>query len=237
MSADRALLLQIRPFIPQFSESWAILRTLVQLNCAKRQFSLPAEFRGLHVLSLELDAAHARHASFTVPLANLITDYESESLGPMYGIIRHEPLHVTISTLMWAVQLRSSYYTISNMDGWMDGWMDGTSDTTLELLEVIRAMVPIVTGISNLGAPLAMDFSMADDPPASHNENYENSWLQDTVEALQLLLDKIICFAMSDFGGAHAVPLMITCAVCRYGFLLRTLPSNIHPPTVPCWCR
>jgi hypothetical protein len=56
-------------------------------------------------------------------------------------------------------------------------------DTTHELVEVIRAMVPLVAGTSNIGAPLAMDFSMAYGPPASHSENYVYSWLQDTVEA------------------------------------------------------
>jgi hypothetical protein len=104
-------------------------------------------------------------------------------------------------------------------------------DTAPELVEVIRAMVPVVTGTSNLGAPLAMDFSMANGPPASHNENYVHSGLQDTVEAHQILLDKIVCFAMSDFGGTHAAfRLMIKCAVRRYGFLLRTLPPNICRP-------
>jgi hypothetical protein len=98
-------------------------------------------------------------------------------------------------------------------------------DTALELVEVIRAMVPDVTCINNLGAPLAMDFSMAYGPKASHNENYVHFWLQDTVEAHQLLLNNIVCFAMSDFGGTHvAFRLMITCAVRRYGFLLRTPP-------------
>jgi hypothetical protein len=78
-----------------------------------------------------------------------------------------------------------------------------------------------------------MDFSLADGPPSSHNENYVHSWLQDTVEAHQLLLDKIICFAMSDFGGTHAaIRLMITCVVRRYGFLLRTLPPNIYRPYI-----
>jgi hypothetical protein len=67
---------------------------------------------------------------------------------------------------------------------------------------------------------------MPDGPPASHNKNYVHSWLQDTVEAHQLLMDKIVCFAMSDLGGTHgAFRLMITCAVRRYGFLLRTLPQ------------
>jgi hypothetical protein len=56
-------------------------------------------------------------------------------------------------------------------------------DTTHELLEVIRAVVPDVTGTSDLGAPLAMDFSMADGVPASHNESCVHSWLQETVEA------------------------------------------------------
>jgi hypothetical protein len=103
--------------------------------------------------------------------------------------------------------------------------------TAPELVEVIRAMVPVVTGTSNLGAPLAMDFSVAHGPPTSHNENYAHSWLQDTVEAHQLLFDKIVCFAMSDFGGIHAAfRLMITCAVRRYGFLLRTLPQDICRP-------
>jgi hypothetical protein len=94
-------------------------------------------------------------------------------------------------------------------------------DTTHELVEVIRAMVPVVTGTSSLGSPLAIDFSMADGPPVFHNENYSNSWLQDTVEAHQPLLDKIVRYAMSDFGGTRvAFRLIITCAVR----LLRTLP-------------
>jgi hypothetical protein len=76
-----------------------------------------------------------------------------------------------------------------------------------------------------------MDLSMAYDPPASHNENYVHSWLQDTVEAHRLLFDKITCFAMSDFGGKHtSFRLMITCAVRRYGFLLRFFPPNICRP-------
>jgi hypothetical protein len=107
-------------------------------------------------------------------------------------------------------------------------------DTTPELVEVIRAMVPVVTGTSNLGAPVAMDSSMADGPPTYHNENYVQYWLQDIEEAHQLLLDKIVCFAMSDFGGTHATfSLMITCAVRRYGFLLRTLPTCIYRPYLP----
>jgi hypothetical protein len=109
-------------------------------------------------------------------------------------------------------------------------------DTTPELVEVILTMGPVVTGTSNLGAPLAMDFSMEDGPPASHNENYVHSCRQDTVEAHQLLLDEIVCFAMSDFGETHAAfCLIITCAERRYGFLLRT-PPPLYLPTVPCRC-
>jgi hypothetical protein len=75
---------------------------------------------------------------------------------------------------------------------------------------------------------------MTDGPPASHIENYVHSWLQDAVEAHHLLLDNIVCFATlstSDFGGAHAAfRLMITCAVPRYGLLLRTLALDICRP-------
>jgi hypothetical protein len=101
-------------------------------------------------------------------------------------------------------------------------------DTALELVEVIRAKVPVITGTNILGAPLAMDFSMAYGPTASHTANYVHSWLQDTVEAHQLLLDKIVCFDVSDFGGAHAAfRWMTACTVRRYGFLPRTLPPDI----------
>jgi hypothetical protein len=82
-----------------------------------------------------------------------------------------------------------------------------------------------------------MDFSMMDGHPASHNDNYAFSLLLDTVEVHQLLLDKIVCVATSDFRGAHAAfRLMITCAVRRCGFLLRTLPPS-YLPTVPCYRR
>jgi hypothetical protein len=79
------------------------VQTLDKLNCAKRQLSLPAEFGGLTVPSLELDAAYAQCASFTVTFANTITNYESESLGPMYGLIREELLNVANFPLPWAV--------------------------------------------------------------------------------------------------------------------------------------
>jgi hypothetical protein len=87
------------------------------MNRAKRQLFLSAELGGLNELSSELDDEHAHYASFSPTLANLITDYESESLGLMYGLIRQELLNVIGSTSSWAVQLRSSYDTISTMSG------------------------------------------------------------------------------------------------------------------------
>jgi hypothetical protein len=99
----------------------------------------------------------------------------------------------------------------------------------MEHAEVIRVKVPVVTGTSALRASLAMDLWMTDDPPASHNENYVHSWPQDIVEAHQLVLNKIVCFATSDFGGAHvAFRLMFTCAVRRNGFLLHNLPPHVR---------
>jgi hypothetical protein len=75
---------------------------------------------GLNVPSLELDAELAHYASFTTILANLIDDYDSESPGPLYGLIRHELLNVATSTLSWAVQLRNSYDSISTMGGFSE---------------------------------------------------------------------------------------------------------------------
>jgi hypothetical protein len=95
-------------------------QTLDQLNCAKRQLSLPAEFGVLNVPSLELDAEHAHYASFTAIFANLIIDYESESLGPLYGLIRQELLNFATSPLPWAVQLRNLYDSISTTGGFSE---------------------------------------------------------------------------------------------------------------------
>jgi hypothetical protein len=91
------------------------VQTLDKLNCVKRKLSLPVEFGGLNVPSLELDVESAHYTSFTATLANLVSDYESKSLGPMYGPIRQELVNVATSTLPWALQLRSSYDTISTM--------------------------------------------------------------------------------------------------------------------------
>jgi hypothetical protein len=64
-------------------------------------------------------------------------------------------------------------------------------------------MVSAVTGTSTLRAPFAIDFLMTDGPPASHNENYLHYRLQETVEVRHNMLDNIVCFATSDFGGAQ----------------------------------
>jgi hypothetical protein len=67
---------------------------------------------------------------------------------------------------------------------------------------------------------------MTDGPPASNNEIYIHSWLLDIVEVHRLLLDKIVCFVVSDCGGAHLTfHLMLTYAVRRYGF--RPVPSPV----------
>jgi hypothetical protein len=51
-------------------------------------------------------------------------------------------------------------------------------DTALELVEVIRARVFVVTGTSSLGAPLAMDFSISDGLAKAYcNDYYVHSWL------------------------------------------------------------
>jgi hypothetical protein len=77
-------------------------------------------FGGLSAPSRELDAEHAHYASFTATLANLIIDFESESLGLVCGIIRQELQNVTASTLPWAVQLRNLYDSISTMGGFSE---------------------------------------------------------------------------------------------------------------------
>jgi hypothetical protein len=75
---------------------------------------------GINVPSFELDAELAHYASFTATLVNMISDHESESLGPLYGLIRQELLNVATSTLPWAVQLRNSYDSISTMGGFSE---------------------------------------------------------------------------------------------------------------------
>jgi hypothetical protein len=112
-------------------------------------------------------------------------------------------------------------------------FVHGNSGYGPELVDVIRAMVPVVTGTSNLGAPLATDFSMADGLPSSHNENYVHSRLQDTVEAHQLLLDNIVCFAMSDTRRFPLDDHMCGTPL----WVLAPHPPPKYLPTVPCYCR
>jgi hypothetical protein len=90
------------------------LQTIDQLNCAKRQLSLPMEFGGLMYCP---PSSTLNYASFNATLANMNTDGESESLGSMCGLVRQELLNVAISTLPWAVQLRNLHGTISSMGG------------------------------------------------------------------------------------------------------------------------
>jgi hypothetical protein len=63
---------------------------------------------------------HAKRPSITATLANMITDYESESLGPIYGLIPRKLLNVATSTLPWAVQLRIPYDTIFTIPGFSE---------------------------------------------------------------------------------------------------------------------
>jgi hypothetical protein len=60
-----------------------------QTNRATRELSLhDGDFRGLSVPSFALDVGSAHYALLDATLASLITDYESESLGSLYGTIR-----------------------------------------------------------------------------------------------------------------------------------------------------
>jgi hypothetical protein len=132
------------------------LHTLDQRDCAKRRHSLPAEFGGLDIVpSLEPDAAPAHYASFTATLANLIIDYESESLGHMYGLIRPELLNVATSTLPWAVQLRNSYDTISTMGGFLESDLVVLSNTlNNDLSDYVGPDIELVVFlVNNIVAP------------------------------------------------------------------------------------
>jgi hypothetical protein len=127
------------------------VQTLDKLNCANRQLYLPAEFGGLNVPPLELDAAHAHYASFTKTLANLIIDYESKLLGPMYGLIRQELMNVAASTLPSAVQLRSSYDTSSTMGGFSESVINTLNQN---LSDYAGPDVELVVSLANnVGAP------------------------------------------------------------------------------------
>jgi hypothetical protein len=116
------------------------VQSLYQLNCAKRQLSLPAEFGGLNILSLELDVEPAHYASFTATLAKLITYYESESLDPLYGLVRQAKLvNIATSTLPWAVQLRNSYDKISTMGGFSESDLVVLTNTQTKTFPIMLA--------------------------------------------------------------------------------------------------
>jgi hypothetical protein len=131
-------------------------QTLDQQNRAKRKTSLPAEFGGLNVSSLELDAEHARYASFSTTPANLIIDDESESLELMDGLIRQELLNFTTFTLPWAVQLRWSYDTISTMCGFLESDLMVLTSTLNQDLSVYAGpdVELVVSPVNNAVAPV-----------------------------------------------------------------------------------
>jgi hypothetical protein len=60
-----------------------------------------------------------------------------------------------------------------------------SSDCVPVLVNDTRGLVPSVTGARTLGAPKAIDFSISDGPPASHNVNYVRCWRQILVAAQQ----------------------------------------------------
>jgi hypothetical protein len=150
-TADRA----VRAAIYRILDVSLDAQTLDQLNCAKRQLSLPAEFGGHNVPSLELDAEPAHYASFTATLATRIIDYESESLGPLYGLIRHGLLNVATFALSWAVQLRNSYDSISTMGGFSESDLVVLTNTLNQnLTDYARPDVELVVSpVNNAVAP------------------------------------------------------------------------------------
>jgi hypothetical protein len=90
-----------------------------------------------------------------VTLTNTIIDYESESLGHLYGLIRHELLSVATSTLPWAVQLRSSYDTISTMGGFSESDIVVLTNTLNQYLSdyVGSDVELVVSPVNNAVAP------------------------------------------------------------------------------------
>jgi hypothetical protein len=130
------------------------VQTLDKLNCAKRQLSSLRSL-GLNVPSLELDAEPAHYASFNATLANMINDYESESLGPLYDLIRQKLLNVASSALPWTVQLRNSYDSISTMGGFLESDLVVLTNTlNQDLSEYVGHDVELtVSPVNNAVAP------------------------------------------------------------------------------------
>jgi hypothetical protein len=116
---------------------------------------MSAEFEGLNVQSLELDAKYVHYASFIATLINMNFDYESESLGLMYGLIRQELLYVVASTFPWAVQLCSSYDTVSNMGGFSESDLVVLTNTVKQyLFDYVGPDVELVVSpVKNAVAP------------------------------------------------------------------------------------
>jgi hypothetical protein len=86
---------------------------------------------------------------------NLVIDYESESLGPMYGLIRQELVNVATSTLPRAVPLRCSYDTISTMGGFSESDLVVLCNTlNQDLSDYVGPDVELVVShANNVGAP------------------------------------------------------------------------------------
>jgi hypothetical protein len=85
----------------------------------------------------------------------MIIDYESESLGPLYGLIRQELLNVATSTLPWAVQLRDLYDSISTMGGFSESDLVVLTNTLNQYLSdyVGPDVELVVSPVNNAVAP------------------------------------------------------------------------------------
>jgi hypothetical protein len=105
-----------------------------------------------------------------ISLANQITNYESESLGPLYGLIRHELLNVATSALPWAVQLRNSYDSISTVGGFSESDLVVLSNTlNQDLSDYVGPDVQlVVTPVNNAVAP-APQLTTTSDSRCSHS--------------------------------------------------------------------
>jgi hypothetical protein len=83
----------------------------------------------------------------------MINDYESESLGTMYGLIRQELVNVTTSIVPWSVQLRRSYDTITIMGGFSESDLLATSTLNQNISDNVRPLDLMVSTVSNVVAP------------------------------------------------------------------------------------
>jgi hypothetical protein len=89
------------------------------------------------------------------PSPIIFTYYESESLSPMYGLIRQELPNVATSISPRAVQLRSSYDAISSMGGFSESDLVVSTNTlNQDLSDYVGHDVELVVyPINNAVAP------------------------------------------------------------------------------------